>query len=115
MKNEIVGVLATIGGLTLVITLSTFIMYGTDVKIELGMESPIVHVGDVTDIPPPPFPRLLNNEKSIMPHLRVVANIIRERGNISDYEAKALKFLSTEYQEGDKIYESLDAYLEANN
>ncbi len=50
-----------------------------------------------------------------MPHLRVVANIIRERGNISDYEAKALKFLSTEYQEGDKIYESLDAYLEANN
>ena len=83
----------------------------------------VVHIGDVTDIPPPPIvvhvgdetsippPPIANEVQSIIPHLKVVANIIRERGNISDREMKALKFLSTEYKEGDPIYESLEDYL----
>ena len=48
--------------------------------------------------PPPPI-----TERSIIPQLEVVANIIEARGNISDKEMRALKFLSTEAKPGDSI------------
>ena len=48
--------------------------------------------------PPPPI-----SERSIIPQLEVVANIIEARGNISDKEMRALKFLSTEAKPGDSI------------
>jgi len=57
----------------------------------------------------------LSLNRSILPQLRIISDIIRERGDISDKEMKALKFLSTEYKEGDIIYESLDAFMDQNN
>ena len=58
--------------------------------------------------PPPPI-----TERSIIPQLEVVANIIEARGNISDKEMRALKFLSTEAKPGDSI-ETFKEFLNNN-
>jgi hypothetical protein len=47
----------------------------------------------------------------VMDKINELAEAIMKKGNISDEEVLALKFLSTEYKEGDKIYTSVDEYL----
>ena len=82
-RNGAVGVLSYVG-LVAVVPAVTIIMLWINPLLD--------------STPPPPI-----SERSIIPQLEVVANIIEARGNISDKEMRALKFLSTEAKPGDSI------------
>ena len=47
-----------------------------------------------------------------MQKINELSEAIMKKGNISDEEARALKFLATEAREGDRIYTSVEEYLE---
>jgi bla regulator protein BlaR1 len=51
------------------------------------------------------------SETEVMDKINELAEAIMKKGNISDEEVLALKFLSKEHKEGDKIYTSVDEYL----
>jgi len=51
-------------------------------------------------------------DTEVMDKINELADAIMKKGDITDNEMMALKFLSTEYKEGDKIYTSVDEYLE---
>jgi bla regulator protein BlaR1 len=51
------------------------------------------------------------SETEVMDKINELAEAIMKKGNISDEEFLAIKFLSKEHKEGDKIYTSVDEYL----
>ncbi len=51
-------------------------------------------------------------DTEVMDKINELAEAIMKKGNISDEEFLAIKFLSKEHKEGDKIYTSVDEYLE---
>jgi bla regulator protein BlaR1 len=51
------------------------------------------------------------SETEVMDKINELAEAIMKKGNISDEEVLAIKFLSKEHKEGDKIYTSVDEYL----
>ena len=53
-----------------------------------------------------------NSDTEVMDKINELAEAIMKKGNISDEEFLAIKFLSTEHNEGDKVYTSVDEYLE---
>jgi bla regulator protein BlaR1 len=53
-----------------------------------------------------------NSETEVMDKINELGEAIMKKGNLSDEEMRALKFLSTEAKPGDKIYESIENYLE---
>ena len=52
-----------------------------------------------------------NADTEVMDKINELANAIMKKGDISDDEMRALKFLSKEYKEGDKVYTSIEEYL----
>jgi len=48
----------------------------------------------------------------VMQKINELADAIMKKGNISDDEVRALKFLATEAKEGDRIYTSVQEYLD---
>ena len=53
-----------------------------------------------------------NSETEVMDRINELSEAIMKKGNLSDEEMRALKFLSTEAKPGDKVYESVENYLE---
>lgn len=51
-------------------------------------------------------------DSEVMQEIRELSQAIARKGNLTDDEVLALKFLSTEAKEGDKIYLSVDEFLE---
>lgn len=51
-------------------------------------------------------------ETEVMQKINELADAIAKKGNISDEEVRALKFLATEAKEGDRIYTSVQEYLD---
>ncbi|MFC7356472.1 M56 family metallopeptidase [Jejudonia soesokkakensis] len=52
------------------------------------------------------------DDTEVMQKINELSEAIMKKGNISDEEMKALKFLSAEAKEGDKIYVSVQEYLD---
>ena len=52
-----------------------------------------------------------NATTDVMSKIEELSEAIMAKGNLSDEEMKALEFLATPAKEGDKIYESIEAYL----
>lgn len=52
------------------------------------------------------------DDTEVMDKINELAEAIMKKGNISDEEALAIKFLSAEYKEGDRVYTSIDEYLD---
>ena len=51
-------------------------------------------------------------DTEVMDKINELAEAIMKKGNISDEEFLAIKFLSKEHKDGDKIYTSVEEYLE---
>jgi beta-lactamase regulating signal transducer with metallopeptidase domain len=56
--------------------------------------------------------KVSEDETEVMQKINELADAIMKKGNISDEEVKALKFLSAEAKEGDKVYTSVQEYLD---
>ncbi|QIE59467.1 hypothetical protein G5B37_07785 [Rasiella rasia] len=54
----------------------------------------------------------MQTDSEVMQKINELSEAIMKKGSISDEEAKALKFLATEANEGDKIYTSVQEYLD---
>ncbi|MEP2936141.1 MAG: M56 family metallopeptidase [Gilvibacter sp.] len=55
-----------------------------------------------------------NDKTEVMTKIEELSEAIMKKGNLTDEEAKALEFLATPAKEGDKVYESVEEYLEEN-
>ena len=53
-----------------------------------------------------------SSDTEVMNKIVELSEAIMKKGNLTDEEMKALKFLSTEAQPGDKVYESVQDYLD---
>jgi len=56
-----------------------------------------------------------NTEGEVMDKINELAEVIMKKGNLSDEEMKALKFLAQEAEPGDKVYTSVQEYLDDPN
>jgi len=54
------------------------------------------------------------SDTQVMDKINELAEAIMEKGEMTEEELLALKFLSKEYKEGDKVYTSVEQYLEEN-
>jgi bla regulator protein BlaR1 len=52
-----------------------------------------------------------SGDTEVMQKINELAEAIMKKGNLSEEEERALKFLATEAKEGDRIYTSVDEYL----
>ena len=57
----------------------------------------------------------VHDEGEVMTKINELSEAIMKKGNLTDEEARALKFLATEAKPGDKVYESVQEFLEADN
>lgn len=53
-----------------------------------------------------------NTDTEVMDKINELAEAIMKKGNLTDEEVKALKFLATEAQPGDKVFTSVQEYLD---
>lgn len=72
----------------------------------------LVYTACTDQTPAKEFESVKNADTEVMDKINELAEAIMKKGDMTEDELMALKFLSKEYKEGDKIYTSVGEYLE---